>query len=197
MKTAVRPAPATEELKKQCLLEAAIGVFARYGYRKSSMEEVARAARISRQGLYLHFPAKEELFRAMVNHVLSTSLHAAQKVLRQEDLPLDIRLLRAFDQWMGKYVGVVAADASDLVQAAQSLVGGEVQAYERRFFECALEAVTPSVLAKTYAGWGISPAHLISSLVATARGLKCHCGSRAEFCQEFESTLRILFAKVP
>ena len=39
--------------RREALLEAAVGVFARYGFRKTSMDEVARAAGVSRQGLYL------------------------------------------------------------------------------------------------------------------------------------------------
>jgi AcrR family transcriptional regulator len=46
------------------LLDASLSAFLRYGFRKTSMEEVARASHISRQGLYLHFQTKEDLFRA-------------------------------------------------------------------------------------------------------------------------------------
>jgi AcrR family transcriptional regulator len=45
-------------------LAAAATVFLRFGYRKTAMEDIARAAGMSRQGLYLHYATKEELFRA-------------------------------------------------------------------------------------------------------------------------------------
>ena len=67
----------TSDAAKTKLLEAALSVFLRYGFRKTSMDEVARAAHISRQGLYLHFSSKEELFRATVKHLLSSGLEAA------------------------------------------------------------------------------------------------------------------------
>src|SRR5262245_48803929 len=57
---------------KQRILEAALVVFARYGYRQSSMEAVAEQAELSRQALYRHFPTKEALFAAGTR-----SLHAA------------------------------------------------------------------------------------------------------------------------
>jgi AcrR family transcriptional regulator len=50
------------------LLDAALGVFSRFGYRKTSMDEVARMADFSRQGLYFYYAAKEDLFRATVLH---------------------------------------------------------------------------------------------------------------------------------
>jgi AcrR family transcriptional regulator len=53
--------------RRAALLAAAAEVFARYGYRKASMDDVARAAGLSRQGLYLHYPTKDALFKAAVD----------------------------------------------------------------------------------------------------------------------------------
>ncbi|MDM7851171.1 TetR/AcrR family transcriptional regulator [Pseudochrobactrum kiredjianiae] len=46
------------------ILDAALPVFVRFGFRKTSMADIARAAKISRASLYLAFNSKEELFRA-------------------------------------------------------------------------------------------------------------------------------------
>ena len=46
------------------ILDTALPVFVRYGFRKTSMTDIARAAGISRASLYLIFNSKEELFRA-------------------------------------------------------------------------------------------------------------------------------------
>lgn len=46
------------------ILDAALPVFIRYGFRKTSMADIAQAAGISRASLYLSFSNKEELFRA-------------------------------------------------------------------------------------------------------------------------------------
>jgi AcrR family transcriptional regulator len=50
--------------KSALILDAAIPVFARYGFQKTTMADIARAAEISRASLYLAFNNKEELFRA-------------------------------------------------------------------------------------------------------------------------------------
>ncbi|MFD6726563.1 helix-turn-helix domain-containing protein, partial [Streptomyces sp. NPDC060131] len=48
-----RPAPTGADADRRTMvLESAMATFARFGYRKTSMEEVARAAHISRPGLY-------------------------------------------------------------------------------------------------------------------------------------------------
>lgn len=50
--------------KTMHILDAALPVFVRYGFRKTTMADIARAAGISRASLYLSFSSKEELFRA-------------------------------------------------------------------------------------------------------------------------------------
>ncbi len=46
------------------ILDAALPVFVRYGFRKTTMADIARAAGISRASLYLSFSSKEDVFRA-------------------------------------------------------------------------------------------------------------------------------------
>src|SRR6202034_2629987 len=92
------------------VLDAAVGVFARYGFRKTSMEEVARAAGVSRQGLYLQFANKEELFRKAVEHSLNNQLSAAAAALARGEDGLELRLIAACDAWSGRFVGSIGAD---------------------------------------------------------------------------------------
>ena len=66
----------SEDPRRRKLMDAALGIFVRFGFRKTSMDEVARAAGVSRQVLYLHFATKEELFRATVQHALDSAMEA-------------------------------------------------------------------------------------------------------------------------
>lgn len=45
---------------------AALRLFARYGYKRTSMDDIAREAGIARATLYLHFKGKDDVFRAML-----------------------------------------------------------------------------------------------------------------------------------
>jgi len=47
----VAPVPDPDDLRRRRLLDVALATFLRFGFRKTSMEEVARAAGLSRQGL--------------------------------------------------------------------------------------------------------------------------------------------------
>jgi AcrR family transcriptional regulator len=56
------------------ILDAAMRVFRRHGFRRSSIEQVAEAAGLTRQALYHHFEAKEALFRAVLEQLYETAL---------------------------------------------------------------------------------------------------------------------------
>src|SRR5947209_16881972 len=49
------------------LLDAALRVFARRGYRRASVDEIAAEAGYSKGALYWHFPGKHELFIALID----------------------------------------------------------------------------------------------------------------------------------
>ena len=56
------------------ILDAAMTVFRRHGFRRSSIEEAAEAAGLTRQALYHHFKSKEALFRAVIERVHDSAL---------------------------------------------------------------------------------------------------------------------------
>lgn len=61
-----RPPVYTEKERCQLLLKAAEGVFTTSGFGAATMEEIAKAAGMSKKTLYAKFPDKEHLFAAMV-----------------------------------------------------------------------------------------------------------------------------------
>ncbi|QPF86049.1 helix-turn-helix transcriptional regulator [Bradyrhizobium genosp. L] len=61
---------------KTRILDATMLVFRRHGFRRSSIEQVAEAAGLTRQALYHHFESKEALFRAVVERVHEQAMAA-------------------------------------------------------------------------------------------------------------------------
>lgn len=51
------------------LVKAARGLFVRHGYAAVSTSDIARAAAVTRNALYYHFPTKESVFRAVYEDV--------------------------------------------------------------------------------------------------------------------------------
>ena len=167
--------------RQAAVLEAAVSVFARYGYRKTSVEDVARAAGVSRQGLYLQFANKEDLFRRALEHSLNNQLTAAVAALTQGGNSLESRLVAACDAWSGRFVGSLGADAADLMCASTSLAGATLAGYETEFELAVTRAIADSPLDGFCISAGLCPADLARTLHATARGLKQSSVSRADF----------------
>lgn len=177
--------------RRHKLMDAAITVFLRYGFRKTSMDEVARAAGVSRQGLYLHFATKEELFRASVQHLLDGALAEATAALGDGELPLERRLTAAFDAWTGRFVGMFGSDAADLAAATSELLGPMVAEREGAFAEVVAKAVRTSGLVAAYKPAGLTARQLADTLYATARGLK-YSESRAAFVEKMGVAVRAI-----
>jgi len=183
----------TTDPRVAAILDAALPVFLRYGYRKTSMQDVAAAADISRQGLYLHFPGKEQLFRAAAIHHFARGLAAAREALAG-DAPLTERVPEAFDIWMGQFVGIASTDASDLAEVGHALIGADVQVFEAQFAALLTQAIEGSSVASALATRGISAAECAQMLLAVGRGSKHSVTTRAEFRAQLALATRILCA---
>jgi AcrR family transcriptional regulator len=145
------------------------------------MAEVARAADLSRQGLYLHYAAKDELFCAAITHALATSLSDATALLEDESLGVEARLCAGLDAWLGRYVGVFGTDSSDLGSAVERLAGDEVAEHVAAFRDRVGKVVRSSGLAKAYRPAKLNAKQLAGALCDTAAGLKLKCATRDEF----------------
>src|SRR5262245_23091442 len=174
----------TEDSRRSRVLEAALGVFLRYGFRKTSMDEVARAADLSRQGLYLQFATKEELFRATVEFALAGALDAAAARLRDPDASLQDKLVRGFDEWIGRYVGMMQShDVAELIELKDTVLGPVLTEYEQQFAEAVTRAIRGSGLPAAYKPAGLTARQLADTLRATAVGLQPTVTARAAFVE--------------
>ncbi len=170
------------------VLETALLVFARYGYRKTSMEDVARAAGISRPGLYFYFASKQDLFRAAATHALEGDVAAAGRCLSDTGRPLRDRLIEAFDHWTGRYAGPMTKDVAILIENSPDLLGSITTEYPRRF----ARMVTDALAAATPAHRGDTAGDVARTLLSTANGIKHEAGTREEFLAKMAIAIDLL-----
>src|SRR3954469_1304513 len=97
-------APDATAARRLAILEAATPVFLRFGFKKTSMDDLARAAGLSRQGLYLQFQTKEALFKAVVEHLMAELEAAARAALARDDLAVEDRLVAGFEAFHGRMI---------------------------------------------------------------------------------------------
>ena len=69
--------------RRQRLLQSAASLFSRWGFDKTSVDDIAREAGISKGAIYLEFPNKDALFKAVVHrefaHYMQDWLHRFEK----------------------------------------------------------------------------------------------------------------------
>ncbi|WP_051367329.1 TetR/AcrR family transcriptional regulator [Hamadaea tsunoensis] len=80
--------------RRERILTAALGVFGRYGFRRTSMDQIAQAAGFSRPAVYQYFGGKEAVFRALGERLAAEVVAAAARA-RHDRGPVADRLYAA------------------------------------------------------------------------------------------------------
>ena len=129
------PSTNSSDEKRDSILRAVIPVFGRLGFRKATVEDLAGAAGLSKQGLYLHFSGKEDVFVAAMQRYLEDGLHFVDEALATADAPLLDRLVDAMDAWFGRHLEAFTPPSLDVIEAADrsnSAIEGYKTAFKAR-----------------------------------------------------------------
>lgn len=76
----VKANSANIEDRKKDILDAALNCFLNFGYAKTSMDDVAKKAGISRPLIYLKFKNKEDLLLGLFDHIMDGRLEESEKI---------------------------------------------------------------------------------------------------------------------
>ena len=75
-----------KEVTRRKIVEVASQLFAKYGFHKTSVDEIAKTARKAKGSLYYHFASKEELFTEVVSQEFAKVREAIIKVVDNDKL---------------------------------------------------------------------------------------------------------------
>ncbi len=81
--TEASPRQRRKEARPQELLDAALALFVEKGFAASRADEVAQRAGVSKGTLYLYYPSKDELFKAVVRHNLGSLIAEGEEMAAQ------------------------------------------------------------------------------------------------------------------
>ena len=81
------------------LLDAALKLFVEKGFAATRSEEVARAAGVSKGTLYLYFPSKEELLKAVIQHFLANEIAAERQDAAAIEGPTPRMMEQLLETW--------------------------------------------------------------------------------------------------
>ncbi len=121
---------------RERILPAAFVRFSHYGFRRTSMEDIAGEAGVSRAALYLQFRNKEEIFRRLAEALHDEALAGAAAAL-SADQPLAERLLAAVEAKTLRFVEIAygSPHGNELLDESNRLCGDLAAAREGRFQE--------------------------------------------------------------
>ena len=179
-----------ETARQAQLLETALTVFLRHGFRKTSMEDIAQAAGISRQGIYLHFKDKDAIFSASIRKSLDEGVQAANSVLDDEHLALEEKLLKALDEWFGRHVGLLHPEASDLKGQCERVLGDAV-VKSGSAFQKKLEKVMLAQSSKKTKGADKRAATIADMLCTCGETWRHRLSSRQEFSKKMSDAIQL------
>lgn len=107
------PRPNRSPERKQQILEAAIAVFARLGFRAARMDDVAEQAGLSKGALYLYYKSKDAIIAALLQYLFTQEFRHLQVLVESEStepvsehLLVLTRQMASMLQWMGRLMPI-------------------------------------------------------------------------------------------
>ena len=89
------------------IIAAADRLLARYGYRRMTVDDIAREADIGKGTIYLHFPSKEAVILSVINRHIESALEALRKIAagpgsasERLEAMIIARVLERFDRFL-------------------------------------------------------------------------------------------------
>lgn len=96
------PRQRRKEARPQELIDAALALFAEKGFAATRSEEVAARAGVAKGTLYLYYPSKEELLKAVISQRLSSEIAAVAEYSAQYEGSCASLLTEVFTQWWSR-----------------------------------------------------------------------------------------------
>lgn len=76
--------------KEDQILATARELFAKYGYKRVSMDEIARDANVVKSTIYQHFKDKDELLEFIINETISEMQKMVEKIKKESNSPFEV-----------------------------------------------------------------------------------------------------------
>jgi AcrR family transcriptional regulator len=77
-----------EELRRKVIVTAG-KIFSRYGFKKTTMDEIAKALKMGKSSIYYYFESKEDIFEAVVLWEANILRNELTTAIKKVDSPID------------------------------------------------------------------------------------------------------------
>jgi AcrR family transcriptional regulator len=137
----LKPHRRRKEARPHELLEAALTLFVEKGFASTRTEEVAQRAGVSKGTLYLYYPSKEELLKAVIAHYLSARIADSAERVRRIDGPMAPVLREMLVEWWQQTYASPASGAFKLIISEVRIFPEIAEFYVREVIQTGHELV--------------------------------------------------------
>ena len=187
--------------KRESILSAAHAQFSRYGFRRTSMEDIAKETGVSRASLYSYFDNKEEIFRCLSAQLQERSLADAERHLAgaaSAGLGVSSRVQAALLARLAPFLEVVShsAHGTEIYDENNRLCGDLVLASSERFRGMLTTALSAAARAGEIdlKGAGLTAPAAAELIHLAAAGLKQGAGDVATVEKRLRGFASVFFA---
>lgn len=179
--------------KEERVLAAAREVFMRYGFKRTTMSDLAEAAHMSRPALYLIYPSKEDVFRLLMAQVFNEFLCEIRDGLKNYESVAD-KLTFAFEVWCVRSFEIMQAlpDAKDMLENGYEFASDTMQSAYAEFEQVLSDVFQP--LVRTWTEEMLSAEQLAHILTTASLGLKESASSVVQLRQMIKGLIMVVVA---
>lgn len=184
--------------KREAILAAALELFGRYGYRRTSIDDIAREAGIAKGTVYLYVENKEALFRTLSQSLLDGVLANARAATASGG-GIAARLTAVLDAKFGFFHGLLhrSPHASELMDSKSRLCADVFAAGDAAYLQILTKAVADAVRRGELAPkrHGLAAGDVARMLMAGAHGISADPAralSDDEHRRELDALVRVI-----
>lgn len=193
----MNPSKKAPDSKRAAILDAALKLFSQYGYRRTSIDDIARTAEIAKGTVYLSFNSKEEIFRALCESLIEQSETAVKAAFALSG-PIDEHLVAVLDAKFGFLFETVrrSPHATELMDSKNRLSSDLFARFERRYMKVLRELIGQAIRAGELepSRMELDADDLAQMLLAAAHGIESAASSRAQYHRRLREIVRVIVA---
>ena len=187
--------PSAGDDKRELIFDAAAEVFAQYGFRRTAMNDIAKAAGMSRPALYLMFANKEALFRELAIHRQTEALTAASAVLEAAG-PIKTQLADALQVYEQILYEPIAASphSAEFLDLKSSISADEIQQGHAELVSCLVRAEATGEV--SFASLGQTAKGFVELLLNALYGIKGKATSVRAFRKQSKALVLVFLTAI-
>ncbi|MEM9551693.1 MAG: TetR/AcrR family transcriptional regulator [Pseudomonadota bacterium] len=180
--------------RQKAILHSAWEAFATYGFRKTSMDDIARGSGMSRTALYLHFKNKEDIYRSLVQFYYDDACEAVAEALAS-DGSVETVLHDAFEAQAGQIMEKMLSSPHglELMDAGHSMAKEVAEEGEARLTALYAQWLVNRIRSGAVRS-DVNAHQAADTMTAALKGIKSQCPAYPVF-QKRLSDLAQLFGR--